>query len=171
MVPIQIKVKVKASPELEARLREISNGHRLAQAIGNDLLTATLGNFTTRHRYRPTPWARKANGEPSYLVLHGVLSRSLVLSVVGRVATISTDRPYAAIHQFGGRTRPHAMQVRRGKGGKFSKAGYLQAIQHPGSNIPPRPFLPMLNGALTPAAAKLAQRAAQDVVGRILKGK
>lgn len=53
--------------------------------------------------------------------------------------------PYAAIHEHGGRTRPHKIVPRRAKVLSWrSKSGarrYARHVNHPGSNIPARPYL------------------------------
>jgi phage gpG-like protein len=53
--------------------------------------------------------------------------------------------PYAAIHEFGGRTRPHKIVPRKAKvlswRGKSGARQYARSVNHPGSNIPARPYL------------------------------
>ncbi len=53
--------------------------------------------------------------------------------------------PYAAIHEFGGRTRPHRIVPRKAKVLSWrSKSGarrFARSVNHPGSNIPARPYL------------------------------
>lgn len=51
---------------------------------------------------------------------------------------------YAKIHQFGGRTPPHIIRPRRAKVLRFEKNGrviFAKSVQHPGSDIPARPFI------------------------------
>lgn len=59
--------------------------------------------------------------------------------------TFGSDVPYAAIHEFGGTTKPHVIRPKRKPFLSFMKDGkwiYTKKdIQHPGSVIPPRPFL------------------------------
>lgn len=53
--------------------------------------------------------------------------------------------PYAAIHEYGGRTRPHRIVPRKAKvlswRGKSGARRYAHVVNHPGSNIPARPYL------------------------------
>ncbi len=53
--------------------------------------------------------------------------------------------PYAAIHEFGGRTKPHRIVPRKAKvlswRGKSGARRYAASVAHPGSNIPARPYL------------------------------
>lgn len=59
--------------------------------------------------------------------------------------TFGTDVPYAAIHEYGGRTRPHVIRPRRKPFLAYIKDGkwnYVRGqVQHPGSLIPARPFM------------------------------
>lgn len=64
----------------------------------------------------------------------------------GVVATVasSSDVPYAGIHEFGGRTRPHDIVARRKKALAFMIQGnmvFAKRVRHPGSNMPERSFL------------------------------
>lgn len=91
--------------------------------------------------------------------------RYLVAEAEGNVVvTFGSDVPYAAIHEFGGDTRPHEIRpkrkkalrfltpgwggaVRRTKSGKLARSQtdgaitFAQVVHHPGSHIPARPFL------------------------------
>lgn len=52
--------------------------------------------------------------------------------------------PYAAIQEFGGMTRAHTIMPRNGKVLAFLQNGnqvFAKGVNHPGSNIPARPFL------------------------------
>lgn len=84
---------------------------------------------------------------------HGTLRSSIRMQfdparLTGRVGT---DIVYAAIHEFGGVTRPHVIRVRNairadGKPGvlRFKVGGrwvYRKQVNHPGSRIPARPWL------------------------------
>lgn len=51
---------------------------------------------------------------------------------------------YGRIHEFGGTTRPHVIRARRAKALAFVMGNQLmlrQSVHHPGSHIPPRPYL------------------------------
>jgi phage gpG-like protein len=59
----------------------------------------------------------------------------------------STDVPYAAIHEFGGKTKPHTIVPKDPKGflvffwerkGRWVKK---KSVNHPGSYVPARPYL------------------------------
>ena len=59
---------------------------------------------------------------------------------------MGSDRPYAYIHQFGGRTAPHRITAKHAKalrfGGGGAAAHFAKWVDHPGSRIPARPFFP-----------------------------
>lgn len=74
------------------------------------------------------------------LTLNGYLRSKIVKAYDAHSATVGSDRGYAAIHQFGGRTRPHVIKPRYKKALAFGGM-VRKSVQHPGSNIPARPFL------------------------------
>lgn len=52
--------------------------------------------------------------------------------------------PYAAIHEFGGVTKPHRIEPRNAKILAFQMGGspvFARFVNHPGSRIPARPYL------------------------------
>ena len=60
-------------------------------------------------------------------------------------ALVGVSAPYAAAHQFGARTRAHIIRARVKKAlsfyGRNGEKLVRKAVRHPGSRIPPRPFL------------------------------
>ena len=56
------------------------------------------------------------------------------------VASVGTNIKYAAIHQFGGPTRPHVILHHNKKALAFG-GRVVKKVNHPGSRIPARPFL------------------------------
>lgn len=79
----------------------------------------------------------------------------------GREVTfgLKRDAPYSAIHEFGGRTGPHAIVTRRARMLRF-KVGrsvvFARRVWHPGSRIPARP-------ALRPAVLDMQKRMTPDL--------
>lgn len=62
--------------------------------------------------------------------------------IVGEIG--SEGVPYAAIHEFGGKTKAHDIEPRNKKALKFQMGGkdvFAKIVRHPGSNIPARPYL------------------------------
>ncbi|MBN8905850.1 MAG: phage virion morphogenesis protein [Rhodospirillales bacterium] len=64
-------------------------------------------------------------------------------SVVGRVYS-SKNVKYGAIHEFGGKTSPHVIVPKNAQALAFQSGGktvFASRVNHPGSNIPARPFM------------------------------
>lgn len=150
------------------------NPEPVMQAMGMTLKSITEGTFNSVGAgYRPRPWPPKADGKPSILQKTTTLAKSFRLTVGPTWATVSTDRPYAAIHQFGGRTGPHKITPRRKKALAFTSAKFgnvvVRGVNHPGSNIPARPFFPITpEGRFTDAAGGLIVRAGERALARLL---
>jgi phage gpG-like protein len=61
--------------------------------------------------------------------------------VIGRVYA---GAEYAAIHEYGGQTKPHIIKPKKAKVLAFSKGGntiFAKSVKHPGSKIPERSFM------------------------------
>jgi phage gpG-like protein len=65
------------------------------------------------------------------------------LLITGKVYS-SGDVPYAAIHEYGGRTPPHVIEPVKGKALAFMMGGkqvFFRKVNHPGSVMPQRSFM------------------------------
>lgn len=72
----------------------------------------------------------------------GRLAASLHSWATADEAGVGVSAIYAAIHQLGGQTKPHVILPRNKKALAFG--GHLvKKVNHPGSLIPARPFLPV----------------------------
>lgn len=115
---------------------------------------------------RPKWQGLKPPGRPGGQILQksGQLAADIVTASDTDSAVVGSDKKYAAIHQFGGRTRAHEIRPRNKKALAFG-GRVVAKVNHPGSVIPARPFL-----ALTPAdEAEIEQSALdylQGLVGR-----
>lgn len=124
------------------------NAGPLMAALSEDMHQAVMDNFD-------------AQGRPQWLGLHPgtIAARSKrghwpgkILTETGRLkasiqadsginyARVGTNEPYAPIHQFGGKTRPHVIRPRNRKALAFG-GRVVKSVNHPGSDIPARPFL------------------------------
>lgn len=87
----------------------------------------------------------------------------------GLTVKIGTDVPYAAIHEFGGRTKPHEIRPKRKTFLAFQKDGKWvytrKPINHPGSKIPARPFITPGATAVLPAF----QVRCMEILARVAK--
>lgn len=70
----------------------------------------------------------------------GQLAASIEPGSDSTSAWVGTNKVYAAIHQFGGQTRPHVILPRNKKALAFG-GRVVKKVNHPGSKIPARPFL------------------------------
>ena len=142
------------TPALARRARAIADSRPILEAMGTELVSISKRNFTDA-TLRPSIWAplkpatiaaKKGKGG----ILRGpnaVLQRSIrITSVTNSEVVAGTDRPYAAIHQLGGRA---------GRGGA--------AI------IPPRPYFPIINNKLTPEARRRINRVGQLKIASLTK--
>jgi phage gpG-like protein len=91
-------------------------------------------------------------GDPGEPIPDKLTSRSGILRMSinaqkagpGR-AVVASNVPYAAIHEFGGKTQPHIIKPKYKKWlhwvGKDGTERFSKLVNHPGSNVPPRPYI------------------------------
>ncbi len=93
--------------DLQRLMRKVRNPQPLLKAIGVGLVGLTKETFNNAS-LRPRPWVAKKDGSPATLKSReATLWRSIrVQGVTKSNVFIGSDRPYAAIHQLGGRSRP-----------------------------------------------------------------
>lgn len=70
----------------------------------------------------------------------GMLAASMQTTFGNTTAVVGTNKVYAAIHQFGGKTKPHVIRPKTKRALSFGGI-VVRSVNHPGSNIPARPFL------------------------------
>lgn len=94
---------------------------------------------------RPVKWTpskRVRAGGGQTLVDSGRLKNSITSRSTAASAEVGTNVKYAAIHQFGGKTKPHVIKPKNKKSIFFPGAAHpVKMVNHPGSHIPARPFL------------------------------
>lgn len=143
---------------------------RILTSMGNTFKSITQGNFQSGNAgMRPVPWPNKKDGSVATLKKSRLLAGSFHLETNSEQTVLSNPTPYAAIHQYGGKTKPHRILPKKKKALAFG-GGVYGAVNHPGSNIPARPFFPVDKaGHLTAAAEKLilasGQRTANKIAG------
>lgn len=91
---------------------------------------------------RPKWLGLKPPGRPGGKILQrsGQLAASIEPGYDSKSAWVGTNKVYARIQQLGGRTSPHRIVPRNKKALAFG-GRVVKAVNHPGSNIPARPFL------------------------------
>lgn len=138
---IEISIDIKQLDSLFDRLKKAAaHPAPLMRQIADVMWDAVEENFAQEGRPR---WqGLKPPGRPGGKILQasGRLAASIVPSSSADTAAVGTNVKYAAIHQFGGQTRPHRIVARNAKALKFGNR-FARSVNHPGSKIPARPFL------------------------------
>lgn len=156
---IRLRIEDHLTEPLRARLARCADTTPLAVAAAVELKSWAEGAFRAPAK-RPATWApRKGGGAHALLIKKGLLLEGFrVLAAGSGAAQLETDRPYAAIHQFGG-TITMKRPVKK-KGGKQSW------------DIPARPYFPFdAAGNLMPAAAALMMATVSRRLQGMLEGK
>lgn len=145
------------TPDLNRLYRASKNRVAIHQAIAIGLVSIAKRAFTSAD-LRPSVWPNKTDGSPATLRKSGTLAKSIRAIATDTAATIATDRKYAAIHQLGGKTKAHIIRPRNGRALK-TPFGFFKKVNHPGSKIPARPYMPFTAAARpTPAADRLIRQ-------------
>lgn len=123
----------------------MGNLQPLFDGIGQAVVSETVERFRDEEAPDGNKWKKSQRAElESGLTLTGPgahLRGSIVHRPSADDVTVGTNMVYAAIHQFGGRTRPHEIRPRKLNGAlKFGKV-FAKRVSHPGSLMPARPFL------------------------------
>ncbi len=140
----------------------------LMAGIAAELAHQTELNFEAEGR--PAWLGLKTGRDGKILQDSGQLAASISTDHGQDFAQIGSNKVYAAIHQLGGKTKPHVIEAKPGKmlhfGGVFRKR-----VNHPGSNIPARPYLPFLaDGSLQVDAEVAVLEVVQDYLRGVIEG-
>jgi phage gpG-like protein len=115
--------------------KDLASSTKLSQAMGGQWKAARAGGSVQ---------LRKPG---MILSATGLLKNSIQMSSSGTQAVVGTNLVYAAIHQFGGRTKPHVIRPKYKRALAFGGI-VVRSVNHPGSSIPARPFLRLTPGDL-----------------------
>lgn len=127
--------------DLERALEELGKRVKrrgpLMEQIADIMHNAVDENFI--HSGRPA-WEplKYRDGKP--LMDSGRLHTSITPWHDNDAAAVGTNVVYAAIQNFGGKTKPHVIRPRNRRALRFN-GRYAAKVNHPGSDIPARPFL------------------------------
>lgn len=154
---------------LDQLLKNATDTRPMMRAIATEMVSMTEENFDSES-WGGKPWPEaarslsealdpKRNKRGKTLQLSGQLASSISTQTGSNFARIGSNKPYAAIHHLGGKTSPHEIRPRTKKVlAFFAKNGdavRTRSVQHPGSKIPDRPYLPINgSGQLQPGAEK-----------------
>ena len=113
-------------------------------SIATELSSLTEDNFADEawggRKWKSSAAAKARQGRA--LQDSGQLAASINTKVGNDFAKIGTNKAYAAIHQFGGKTSAHKIVPKKKKALAFGGI-VRKSVNHPGSTIPARPFLPI----------------------------
>lgn len=149
--------------QLRRLVGRLENRRELMGRLAGVMFRAVEGNFESEGRpawqgLHPGTMAarRKAGKDEKILQRDGALAASITPFHDDNQAVVGTNVAYAAIHQFGGQTKPHVIKPRYKRALAFGGV-IVRQVQHPGSKIPARPFL-----VLTPEDGQDLVEEAQD---------
>lgn len=127
---------------LEKLVKATTRRAPLMRDIAGIMEGAVEENFAQEGRPKwlglKNPDKRRSGGQ--ILQDSGRLASSITSASDNDSAEVGTNVKYAAIHQFGGKTRPHVIRPRNKKALAFG-GRVVKQVNHPGSTIPARPFL------------------------------
>jgi phage virion morphogenesis protein len=110
--------------------------------IGEIIVTQTQDAFDDSKAPDGSAWKPSLRGGQT-LVNTARLRRSINYQTGKNSVEVGTNVVYAAIHQFGGKTKAHVIRPKKGKALMWPGAAHpVKSVNHPGSDIPARPFLP-----------------------------
>jgi phage virion morphogenesis protein len=110
--------------------------------VGEIIVTQAQDAFDDSKAPDGSAWKPSLRGGQT-LVNSSRLRRSIHPRVGKNSVEVGTNVVYAAIHQFGGKTAPHVIRPKNGKALMWPGLAHpVKSVNHPGSDIPARPFLP-----------------------------
>ena len=119
-------------------LRNATNNQPMMKGLAIKLESMTTENFESESwggdKWKELRYSPKGKGKK--LHRSGELEDSITSKTSENFARIGSNMVYAAIHHMGGKTSAHKIVPKNKKG---------KAVNHPGSEIDPRPYLP-ING-------------------------
>lgn len=175
-----IQVEIDGLASVQAALQRLVDQSRdltpLMANVAKTLASETSANFAAEGRPSWVPIlestraarAKKGKGDGKMLQVTGRLASSITSAHTNNTAQAGTNVVYAAIHQFGGQTAPHTIVA------KYAKAlawpgGFAKSVNHPGSKIPARPFLPFTSEGGVPELQPSAQAAVIATANRFIQ--
>lgn len=135
--------------EVESKVGRLMSGTKnaapLMRIIQGDMEDEVEENFKQQGRpkwlgFKYAPTEKRGGGSAKLLQHTGQLAGSIQGRSTNDTAAVGTNKVYAEIHQKGGKTSPHLIKPRNKKALAFG-GRVVKSVNHPGSNIPARPFL------------------------------
>ena len=149
-------------------LKNATNARPMMRAIATEMTSITEDNFERESfgsdRWEKSQRATDENGKT--LQKRGQLAASITSQVGNDFARIGSNKKYAAIHHLGGKTKAHKIRPKKKKALAFGGL-VLKSVNHPGSDIPARPYLPIAGGnKLQPGAEERLLDIALDALAK-----
>ena len=128
---------------LSEAAHKLADRQALMDSIGEALVSGTLKRFDAEEEPTGKKWkpsARAAAEGGKTLTDEAFLRRSIDYAATPDKVMVGSNLPYARIHQEGGKTSPHVIRPKRKKALAFGGI-VRKKVNHPGSDIPARPYL------------------------------
>ncbi|MFA7174567.1 MAG: phage virion morphogenesis protein [Kiritimatiellia bacterium] len=130
---------------LDAIVKRMGDMTPAMREIGEIVVTQTAEAFEDGglpgHAWKKSGRVNESGGQT--LVNTSRLRNSINYKATKNDVEVGTNVAYAAIHQLGGQTKPHVIRPKNGKALFWPGASHpVKSVNHPGSKIPARPFLP-----------------------------
>ncbi len=133
-------VEIKMSPEAERLILRLENQRGLGDALCK---TIDFQNELTVSYIQTQKLSGQALNRVSSRLFKSIRRSKAVIRGGEIVSSIGSNVSYAAIHEFGGTTKPHVI-LAKGKAMAFLVGGkmvFAKKVNHPGSKIPERSFI------------------------------
>lgn len=131
-----LKIEMRGTKEAIAELRGLSAKVKAALQKALKRAAVLVESEAKRIIYR---------GRPDHLIgRSGRLRQSITHEVMDTSAAVGTNVVYARIHEEGGTTSPHVIRPVNAQALAFQVGGntvFAAFVNHPGSQIPARPYL------------------------------
>jgi phage virion morphogenesis protein len=149
-------------------VRQVDDATPLMGILAATLMDQTEENFAQQGRPKWLGIQPRPGREGGKILQDtGRLAASITPDHGPDYAQVGSNLAYAAIHQLGGKTKPHVIRAKRAKALAFGGI-FRRQVNHPGSDIPARPYLPITaDGRLQPEAEAALMEDAQDYLRRI----
>lgn len=170
---LDIKVDSRqAEALLTDAIAKVTRPAELMENVGATLTKVTAFNFLSQGRPGWLGLNKPSERRKGGMILQdsGRLRDSIAATHTDNSVTIGTNVVYAAIHQLGGTTRPHVILPKNKLALAFN-GRVVKKVNHPGSKIPARPFLPVdHNGELQPEAAIAIEADVSAFLSSLIQG-
>ena len=125
-------------------LRNATNNQPMMKGLAMTLESMTTENFASESwggdKWKDLRYSPKGKGKK--LHRSGELEDSITSKAGENFARIGSNMVYAAIHHMGGKTKAHKIKPKNKKGLAFGGI-VRKSVNHPGSQIDARPYLPI----------------------------